>query len=351
MSPVPVAAIGNRSHSSYSVGGIRAVVALNKAELARFASLLKDFRPDVVLVEGVALHPLFKAIRESAARLILDMHNVESELARTIAAAEPWAKPFRRGKHFVKAYSLAVVERNAVPVADAVWVCSEADRTRLARLTRFSGAKIVPNGVPSSMVVGDRAINRGGPGPRIVFVGHLGYRPNVLAARELAGKVMPLLREHCPDATLTLAGRSPSRHVLRLAAPFVSIIGNPPIVSALLAQSDFAVIPLRQGGGTRIKILEALASGVVVVATSVAAEGLELVAGKHFALAETAEEMALAVSRLAEDHKAAATMAACGREFVASRYSVDVIAQRVVAEIRAAMPNRNIETPAAPVSG
>ena len=345
---MPVGALGSRQRSAYSVGSSRAVVSLTRSELARFAALLGDFQADVVVVEGVALAPLFPAIRQSAARLVLDMHNVESELARMIATAEPWTKPFRRCKTFVKARALAAVERKAVQLADSVWVCSDADRERLARVTGFAKARIVPNGVQSPMVFGHPGPARAGP--RIIFVGHLGYRPNVRAARELAEEIMPLLRERCPNATLTLAGRSPSRHVQRLAGPFVSIIANPPVVSALLAQSDFAVVPLRQGGGTRIKILEAMASGVVVVATSVAAEGLDAVAGKHFALAETAEDMVQAVGRLARDPVASAAMSACAREFVASRYSTNVIAEQVAAGIRAAMQDGARETPA-PVLG
>jgi glycosyltransferase involved in cell wall biosynthesis len=331
-SPVPVGALGSRRRSAYSVGSSRAVVSLNRSELARFDALLGDFQADVVVVEGVALAPLFPAIRQSAARLVLDMHNVESELARMIATAEPWTKPFRRCKTLVKARALAAVERKAVQLADAVWVCSEADRKRLARVTGFAEARIVPNGIPFPMVADHSGT--AGAGPRIIFVGHLGYRPNVRAARELAEEIMPLLRGQCPNATLTLAGRSPSRHVLRLAGPFVRIVANPPVVSALLARSDFAIVPLRQGGGTRIKILEAMASGVLVVATSVAVEGLHVVAGKHFALAETAPDMAQAVSRMTGDPVASAAMTACAREFVASRYSGKVIAERVIAEIQ-----------------
>ena len=336
LSPVPAVALGGRPPSTfYSLGS--AVVGRPAAELSAFSTVLRRFEPDVVLVEGVALSPFLEAVRTSGARLVVDMHNVESQLAQTIAAAEPWTRLLRRRGALAAGRTYAAAERDAVRLADAIWVCSEPDRDRLAQATGFAGARIVPNGLPDAADAGrPRARFR----PRLLFAGHLGYRPNVWAARELAREVMPLLRDKYPDAALTLAGRSPSRHVLALAGPSVRILSNPPDMAALLAEADFAVIPLRQGGGTRIKILEAIAAGLVVVATALAAEGLELEPGKHLVIAETPREMADAISRLAADPEAAAAMAAEGRAQVLARYAPEIVADRVVAELRSVLPGR-----------
>lgn len=127
----------------------------------------------------------------------------------------------------------------------------------------------------------------------LLFVGHLGYWPNVRAAERLVEGILPLVRETFPSASAVLAGRSPGAAVQSIAAMRgIELHENPPDLSVLYTKADIAVVPLSEGGGTRIKILEAMASGLPVVATSLAAEGLELAENEEILLAESDEGLA-----------------------------------------------------------
>ena len=111
----------------------------------------------------------------------------------------------------------------------------------------------------------------------ILFIGHLGYTPNVLAVNRLARNILPLIRKNLPGARPLIAGRSPTSSITRLAETHAfDLIADPPDVAEHLAKAQIVIVPLEVGGGTRLKILEAMAAGVPVVATSLAAEGLEI---------------------------------------------------------------------------
>jgi len=114
-----------------------------------------------------------------------------------------------------------------------------------------------------------------------------------MAAERLATGILPLVRRHCPSALVILAGRSPAAAVRSLAANAgIELHEDPPDLSGFYERADVAAVPLSEGGGTRIKILEAMASGLPVVATALAVEGLDLAEGEEVLLAESDEGIA-----------------------------------------------------------
>lgn len=270
--------------------------------LRNLKNLVREFDPDTIIVEGLPLFALIEHIRPLAQRLVLDMHNVESVLAGKLRPAPPLA-----GKLLPFGWSnegrIRDAERLALETVDRVWVCSEPDRARVRHM--FGNGKpvdVVPNGVPR--------FDEAPPGlppfagkdqgwPILMFVGHLGYKPNVAAAVRLARNILPLVRRTCPGARLILAGRQPDPVVQGLAAlPGVELTADPENLSSFLARGHVSVMPLSAGGGTRIKILEAMAWGVPVVATATAAEGLGFIDGEEILIAETDEALARAVTML-----------------------------------------------------
>ncbi|NND49499.1 MAG: glycosyltransferase, partial [Rhizobiales bacterium] len=117
-----------------------------------------------------------------------------------------------------------------------------------------------------------------------------------------ARNILPLIRENLPGARLLIAGRSPTPAITRLAETHAfELIADPPDVAELLARAQIVIVPLEVGGGTRLKILEAMAAGVPVVATPLAAEGLEISDGVHVVLANTDVELAGGVELLCTD--------------------------------------------------
>lgn len=142
----------------------------------------------------------------------------------------------------------------------------------------------------------------GAPGTdRLILLGTLGYLPNLDGARWFVEEILPAVRERRPDARVALVGSSPPAALAGLVRPGVELVGPVEHVGRELAASDVFVAPLRAGSGVRLKLLEAFASGIPVVATSLAAEGLDVRDGVHLAIADDERTFADAVVRLLED--------------------------------------------------
>ncbi|WP_245279150.1 glycosyltransferase [Mesorhizobium loti] len=273
---------------------IRAEHRISRAALARLEALVRDFRPDTVVVESIGLFKLLQPLRPLVRQLILDMHNVESDLAQQIGRTEATGP---RLAAIAASLGIRRLERKALAIVDRIWVCSNQDRDKLTGLSlRKVPIDVVPNGIPNvedipQTLPTEAATDSGFP--VILFIGHLGYPPNVDAAERLAHAILPRIRQALPGAKLVLAGRGPKATVRALAGlPDVELVENPESVAPLLSRAHLSIIPLRAGGGTRIKILEAMAWGVSVIATPLAAEGLELVENDEVLLSATDEGLA-----------------------------------------------------------
>jgi glycosyltransferase involved in cell wall biosynthesis len=156
-----------------------------------------------------------------------------------------------------------------------------------------------------------------------VFVGNLGYFPNVDAAGWFARQVLPLVAAARPGVMLSLVGARPARAVRQLARkdPHVTLVGPVPEVRSHLAAAAVAVAPLRAGSGQQLKILEAMAAGTPVVATTTAAAGLEAVPGEHLLVADDPAAFSAHVVTLLDDVSLRVAMAQRARRLVEERYS------------------------------
>lgn len=273
---------------------------ISAGALARLLELSETFRPDAIVVEGIPLFRLIPPLRRLTRRLILDMHNVESELVSQQHERATSMKQFIRND----VVRIRRLERKAAGLVDRVWVCSEADRERLLAFARPRAVDIVPNGIPrfDDTPTGLAPLPPLDSGPVLLFVGHLGYWPNVEAAECLAKVILPRIRNRFPRAELVLAGRYPKPAVRALAdLPGVQLFEHPKDLAALYRRAHLCVAPIRAGGGTRIKIMEAMAWGLGVVATPLAVEGLGLADGSDVSLADTDEGLAHLACELCAD--------------------------------------------------
>src|SRR5262249_8448219 len=136
----------------------------------------------------------------------------------------------------------------------------------------------------------------------LVFSGSMDWHPNEDAVIHFADNILPRIRRDVPEATFTIIGRNPGARVRELAdRPGIRVTGTIDDVRPAIAEGAVYVVPLRAGGGTRLKIFEALAMGKAVVSTTVGAEGLALVDGEHFVDANEPDEFATAVVDLLRD--------------------------------------------------
>jgi len=172
------------------------------------------------------------------------------------------------------------------------------------------------------------------PPPRdpnlVLFLGSMNYGPNVDGILRFCDEILPGLRERRPGVRLEIVGREPSPEVRRLAAPDVDVVGEVPDVRPYLERAGALIVPLRIGGGTRLKIVEALALDTPVVSTTIGAEGLGLVERQHLLLADTPDAFVAATAELLEDRTLAENLGRAGGELVSQRFRWSVLAEELV---------------------
>jgi glycosyltransferase involved in cell wall biosynthesis len=179
-------------------------------------------------------------------------------------------------------------QRRASLQTDGVIVCSQQDRAVLGGEKTY----VIENGyVTPDKSVGHPEAPVDETGGTVVFVGLQTYEPNIDGSRFLVEQILPILQESRPEILIRIVGRA-GPEVHKLARPNVKIVGEVESIEAELASADLAVVPLRIGAGTRIKILEALAHRLPIVTTNLGCEGLSLVGGVHCEIADSAKAFA-----------------------------------------------------------
>ena len=171
----------------------------------------------------------------------------------------------------------------------------------------------------------------------MVFPAQFSYPPNAVAAVWLARELLPLLEQRFADAEIVLAGGQPTQEMIELAsaARTITLTGPVPDIRPHLAAAAAMAVPLFQGGGTRFKVLEAFASGLPVVSTAKAVEGLAVQPDEHFLQAEAPRGFADALERLWTDPRESARIVQAGLRLVRERYSWEAAAREMKAGLRA----------------
>jgi glycosyltransferase involved in cell wall biosynthesis len=233
----------------------------------------------------------------------------------------------------VEAAEAAKYERHEadwLPRFQQVITCSAAHAQKVA--SGYPNCHIAT--VPNTVALPSRAPRRQDLKRRILFVGNLSYLPNIDGIRSFANESLPTLRGRFGSSVvLRIAGSAPAAEVAALATlPGVELVANPVDLAKHYAWADLAVIPLRAGGGTRIKLIEAFAHGVPVVATRIGAEGVAAEDRIHLLLADSSEALADACAELLSDAELAGRLSASALQLVESNYAHD----RGVSIIRAA---------------
>jgi len=183
---------------------------------------------------------------------------------------------------------------------------------------------VLPNGIDLTEFVA--ATTAPQPGT-ILFTGLMSYYPNQQAVRWFLNEVFPVILKNRPDARLVVAGAAPPRWMTALARPEVEVTGLVPDIRPYLERAAVFIAPLMIGGGTRVKILEALAMERPVVSTSIGAEGLELAHGASVLFADDPAAFAARVVDVLQDARLAARLGTCGRQHVAARFDWDRIGE------------------------
>jgi sugar transferase (PEP-CTERM/EpsH1 system associated) len=249
---------------------------------------------------------------------VLNHHNIESHMMLRRATNE--ANVLKKLYFSLEAVKLRRYERKKCRLFDLNLTVSQLDRERLIARDRTLNVAVIPNGVDTNYFLPhtNKVIRH-----NLVFAARMNAYTNEDAVLWFLSDIWPTIKKAVPDVSLTLAGRNPTLKMRRLAAndPGVLLTGYVDDIRPLVGQAEIYVCPMRDGGGTKLKMLDAMAMGKPIVCTSLAAEGLDIVSGEHVLVADSPRAFADGVLNLFRDEALKSKLACRGREVVERLYA------------------------------
>jgi glycosyltransferase involved in cell wall biosynthesis len=282
--------------------------------VGRIRAVEASFRPTVIEVEPHEMAQYLRYLPGTARRVLVD-HDPGQEAAADYSAN---ASGLRRLWRRLDELAWRRYSRRTATGIDAVVVFSERDR-RSAEAYASSKPIVV---IPFQVAPPEKPPEPDEDSSRLLFFGGYRHPPNADAAERLALDILPCIRRRHPAAELELVGE-PTAPVQALAGESVVVTGHVDSVAPYLAGAAVVAMPIRMGGGMRLKVLESLAAGTAVVASSRAVEGLDLTPGRELLLAETDQEFCDAISDLLEQPELRLELGAAARSWAQARYNPD----------------------------
>ena len=255
--------------------------------------------------------------------VVLFQHNVESMLWRRMADTEQ--SLFRKMSYRIEARKMAAYETRTLQRFRHVIAVSDHDRKEMLAMAPGCTITVVPTGVDTENYRPAPSVS--GSPPKIVFTGSMDWEPNIDAVEYFCRDIFPSVLREIPDAQFQIVGRNPHPRVKKLASPSVVVTGTIPSVAEYLRNATVVIVPLRIGGGTRLKIFEAMAMRKALVSTSIGAEGLDVTSGKDCLIADDSHSFAAAILSVLRDPELRRTYED-NAAALAARYDWSQIAQR-----------------------
>lgn len=303
----------------------------------RLRELLAEQSYDVIVCDFVFAAGIIPW--DSAIPKVLFTHNVEATIWRRhyeVAKNPIWRAISRREWRKMEAAEQSYLRR-----ADRVLTVSENDRDAFANVMDRAKIDVIPTGVdvdyfqPKLLPEIPNSI---------VFTGSMDWLPNEDAIFYYAENILPLIQQQCPNVSLEVVGRSPSRKLQALAdrEKSIRLTGWVEDIRPHLARGAVCIVPLRIGGGTRLKIFEAMAMGKAVVSTSVGAEGLSVRSGENVLIADTPTDFANSVVELLRNEEERTRLGGAARTLVEENYSWSRIAAEFARVLDSVAPNQTV---------
>ncbi len=317
----------NLTEQTDYVQRLKCLLALTSYSIERFRSQamrvkiqekLNGRKYDLIICDG--LYALIN-IPETTIPIVLNCHNVEHIILKRYAELE--TNLLKKWYAKIESYLIRGVERNSCERIAIAMACSQPDLELLRPLRSDLVAFVVPNVVDTDSIRPSKNLPLDNAAPVLLFQGVMDWHPNRDAVEYFVREILSRIREQCPNVRFIVAGRNPPvEFVKRLSLETqIEFTGTVPDMRPYIAAANVVVVPLRVGGGTRIKILEACSAGRPVVSTTIGAEGLNLEAGKEIILADEPLEFARSVITLLHDSILSESIAKSARSAVVERYS------------------------------
>jgi glycosyltransferase involved in cell wall biosynthesis len=296
---------------------------------------LKRDRPDIIHIDSLDLYRWYSSLPDLP--IACTHHSIESELLRLEGTHR--RNPILRGYINHQANLLENVERRLAPRFALNVMTSQLDADRLRALSPDARTAVIPNGVdtdffeptsPSDIVPG-----------RVAFLGPTYMFPNRDAVDFFLADAWPFVKQHCPDATFHLIGKNTPDEKARFESHHgVTCNGHVPDIRPHFSRASVSIVPIRVGGGTRLKILDAWAMGKAVVSTSVGCEGLETVDGSNILIRDDPKDFAAAVVQLLMDGDLRERLGHEARKTAEKHYSWHVVGQKLISLYKGLLPSQ-----------
>jgi len=261
---------------------------------AELRQTIIEFEPDVVVLERLEVAPYLSVVQDSTnARVILDLDELAGSTNKSLRASDTHDSSGSIRRLWTK--YVREFERETVSAVDAVWVSAPDELENFqAEYGSTKPVSLIPNSIDVHAYAGlsEPRIPR-----HLIFTGNFSYGPNLQAVRFLVDQLMPQL----PNYTLELVGTSMPKWLREMDNEQIQVVGAVRDVARHLSRASVAVVPIYSGGGSRLKVLEAMASGTPVVGTSFGVGGHGFIDGRHLLIAESVEDFLSAIQRIERD--------------------------------------------------
>lgn len=259
-----------------------------------------------------------------AIKRIAVAHNIESSIWRRYEENE--VNSAKRVYMRIQRQKVEAFEQNCFRWFDGAVSVSEPEAATIKQFGVSYPVAVIDNGVDTEYFAPRDTVQ---PQPCLVFTGSMDWRPNQDAARYFVEEIWPTVKRRCPQMQVFFVGRNPSPDVKALEQQQgVFITGTVDDIRPYIADAAVYIVPLRIGGGSRLKILEAMAMKKAIVSTAVGAEGLKVENGRHLLIADTPEQFAEAVERCLENEPLRRCLGANGRTLVEEQYRWEQLGKR-----------------------
>jgi len=300
----------------------------SKEMAAKLVQVLQSENFDIVHIESIYMSPYIPVVRKhSKAKIVLRMHNIEHQIWERLSDNE--RNPFKKLVYGTNARQLRRVEETILNSVDGYMTISDPDFSYFKTLAPAVAGIVIPFGINmDDYELEDDYIPS--DNPTLFHIGSMNWSPNIEGIEWFLEEVWPAIHEKHPSLTFTLAGRSIPDSISQRKDPNLIIAGEVPSANEFMLDHDLMVVPLLSGSGIRVKIVEAMALGKVVITTSVGAEGLAVENGKHLFIANTPEEFLAVIDKCIATPDMCTIIGENARDLISVKHDSGIITQKML---------------------
>ena len=301
----------------------------HKNMATKLVEILKKEEFDIIHIESIYMAPYIPLIRKhSKAKILMRLHNIEHQIWERLSENE--RNPVMKMAYRVNAHQLKRVERKILQEVDGYMSISAPDYRYFHETSPDVPGVVIPFGINLDNYELEDDDYIATDHPKLFHIGSMNWSPNVEGILWFLEDVWPEILTAHPDLTFTLAGHDIPESIRTRHDKNVTIAGSVPNANEFMAEHDIMIVPLLSGSGIRIKIVEAMALGRVVITTSIGAEGLDIQDGKHLFIADTPEQFVSVINKCVSMPDICSIISENAQHYISVHHNNTVISQQIM---------------------